>query len=98
MKFGMKDKKGNTSLHCACKGLSFGVARYIIRKVQNWEDTLIVKNKEKMDPFDLMMESVNKIGDKAFSYTREKLEIAIIGERFGSGENEVDGLARLKDK
>ena len=51
-----------------------------------------------MDPFDLMMESVNKIGDKAFSYTKEKLEIAIIGERFGSGENEVDGLARLNDK
>jgi len=33
----MKDKKGNTALHWACRGLSFGVARYIIKKVQNWQ-------------------------------------------------------------
>ncbi len=36
LKFGMRDKKGNTSLHWACKGLSFAVARYIIKKVKNW--------------------------------------------------------------
>jgi hypothetical protein len=93
----MKDKKGNTSLHFACKGLSFGVARFIIKKVRNWE-TLIVKNKEKMDPFDLIIESVNKIGDKALSYTKKEMEIAIIGEVFDNGENEVDTLAISKDK
>ncbi len=33
-----------------------------------------------MGPFDLMLESINKIGDKDFAYTREELEIAIVGE------------------
>jgi hypothetical protein len=67
----MKDKKGNTSLHWACKGLSFGVARFIIKKVRNWHETLMIKNKENMNPIDLMLESINKIGDKSISYTKE---------------------------
>jgi hypothetical protein len=51
----MKDKKGNTSLHYACKGISFNVARYIVKKVHNWGETLMVKNKENKSPFDLML-------------------------------------------
>jgi hypothetical protein len=37
----MSDKKGNTSLHLACSGLSFGVARYIVKKVKNWTDLIV---------------------------------------------------------
>ena len=33
----------------------------------------MVKNKEKLKPFDMMLESINKIGDKNFTYTREEL-------------------------
>lgn len=69
----MKDKKGNTALHLACKGLSFGVGRFIIKKVKNWEDTLMVRNKDQQNPIDLMLESINKIGDKSLDYTREDL-------------------------
>jgi hypothetical protein len=33
-----------------------------------------------MDPFDLMLESVKKIADKTISFTKEGLEIAVVGE------------------
>jgi hypothetical protein len=42
LKFGMKDQKGNTSLHLACQGLSFAVARYIVKKVKNWKEILLI--------------------------------------------------------
>lgn len=41
----MKDQKGNTSLHLACQGLSFAVARYIVKKVKNWKEILLIQNK-----------------------------------------------------
>ena len=39
----------------------------------------MVRNKDEQNPVDLMLESINKIGDKSLNYTREDLEIAIIG-------------------
>jgi ankyrin repeat protein len=70
IKFGMKDQKGNTSLHLACQGLSFAVARFIVKKVKNWREILLIENKDNNDPFDVMLESMNKIDDKSTRYTK----------------------------
>jgi hypothetical protein len=67
--------------------LSFGIARYIIKKVKNWKETLMVRNKEKLNPIDLMLESISKIGDKTVNYTREELEMIVADEVIGSGED-----------
>ena len=37
----MMDKRNNNSLHLACSGLSFGVARYIVKKVKDWNSLII---------------------------------------------------------
>lgn len=33
----------------------------------------MIQNKDKQNPIDLMLESINKIGDKSLNYTREDL-------------------------
>ncbi len=48
----------------------------------------MVRNKEKQNPIDLMLESITKIGDKTINYTREELQIMISDEVIGSGEEE----------
>ena len=51
-----------------------------------------------MDPFDLMLESINKIGDKNFAYTREELEVAIVGKSLALKQSEVGWLAKSREK
>ena len=48
----------------------------------------MLRNKEGQNPIDLMLESINKIGDKSLVYTREELEIAVTGEALGSEDPE----------
>ena len=91
----MKDQKGNTSLHLACQGLSFAVARYIVKKVKNWRETLLVENKDNNDPFDVMFESINKIDDKNTKYTKDTLQVSITRQTLESSYiNENDAKSQ----
>lgn len=61
LKIGELDKKGNNGLHLACLGAQIPTTRYLIAKVRN-PDHLMTKNHDGKAPFDLFMETLQRLG------------------------------------